>query len=164
VRLAEDFPPAPKAEELRLLYVAVTRARLRLDVTAVGYLADDEAEDTDEQPEPGLFAAAAYMAIPLDHDDLGHDHADCAECIAEAREADRAADAASCGLRLPAGVEPSERFTLHRRDRRTGQVSAVPMEDETLAVRTAHANYRSGLYSQVAVYDRSGELVVALEA
>lgn len=39
VRLAGDFPEQPKDEELRLLYVAVTRARLELDITAVPFLA-----------------------------------------------------------------------------------------------------------------------------
>lgn len=39
VRLAADFKDAPSGEELRLLYVAVTRAKLVLDITAVGYFA-----------------------------------------------------------------------------------------------------------------------------
>lgn len=41
VRLAEDFPEDPKGdfdEELRLLYVAVTRAKLELDITQVRLL------------------------------------------------------------------------------------------------------------------------------
>lgn len=37
VRLADDFPDQPEQEELRLLYVAATRAKLTLDITAVGY-------------------------------------------------------------------------------------------------------------------------------
>jgi superfamily I DNA/RNA helicase len=41
VRLAEDFPEDPKGdfdEELRLLYVSVTRAKLELDITQVRLL------------------------------------------------------------------------------------------------------------------------------
>lgn len=37
VQLGDDFPLEPKGEELRLLYVAVTRARRELDITAVGF-------------------------------------------------------------------------------------------------------------------------------
>lgn len=48
VTIAGDFPTGaederqPTAEELRLLYVAVTRARVRLDITAVALLAGHE--------------------------------------------------------------------------------------------------------------------------
>jgi UvrD/REP helicase N-terminal domain/UvrD-like helicase C-terminal domain len=39
VRIGNDFPPDPEGEELRLLYVACTRAQLRLDHGAAGYFA-----------------------------------------------------------------------------------------------------------------------------
>ncbi len=38
VQIAGDFPDDPQGEELRLLYVAVTRAKLVLDITAVAAL------------------------------------------------------------------------------------------------------------------------------
>jgi hypothetical protein len=38
VKLADDFPDEPETEELRLLYVAVTRARQTLDVSNVEWL------------------------------------------------------------------------------------------------------------------------------
>lgn len=41
VQLASDFPDQPDAEEKRLLYVAVTRARLELDITAVAFFSDE---------------------------------------------------------------------------------------------------------------------------
>lgn len=41
VQLAGDFPDEPREEELRLLYVAVTRAKVELDIIAVGYLNPD---------------------------------------------------------------------------------------------------------------------------
>ena len=43
VQLAGDFPDDPKGEELRLLYVAVTRAKLVLDISAVAALEGGEA-------------------------------------------------------------------------------------------------------------------------
>jgi len=45
VRLGEDFPEDPKGdfdEELRLLYVAVTRAKLELDIESVALLNEDK--------------------------------------------------------------------------------------------------------------------------
>lgn len=47
VRIADDFPEEPKGdfdEELRLLYVAVTRAKLELDISRVTLLQDDRAQ------------------------------------------------------------------------------------------------------------------------
>lgn len=52
VQLADDFPDGSKdvaAEELRLLYVAATRARRQLDIEAVGALADNR-----PGPAPGV--------------------------------------------------------------------------------------------------------------
>lgn len=40
VRLADDFKDDPEESELRLLYVAVTRAKLELDITAVPFFAE----------------------------------------------------------------------------------------------------------------------------
>lgn len=68
VKLADDFPAEiekASAEELRLLYVAVTRAKLALDITAVALLSEGAAvverldraieeimDRTETQPEP----------------------------------------------------------------------------------------------------------------
>lgn len=38
VRLGPDFPDEPNEQEMRLLYVAVTRAREQLDISSVGFL------------------------------------------------------------------------------------------------------------------------------
>jgi hypothetical protein len=61
VRLGNDFPTGAKAkdEELRLLYVAVTRAKLELDVTLVATLDDAVASAMDKQPvRPAVRPAA----------------------------------------------------------------------------------------------------------
>lgn len=62
VQLAGDFPepkdnqPVPSLDELRLLYVAVTRARYELDIEAVKLLIDSrEAPETDERTPVGLI-------------------------------------------------------------------------------------------------------------
>lgn len=60
VQLAGDFPEEPTGEELRLLYVAVTRARLRLDVSAVAYLSDGD--------DVGTVDAADLPVTALDED------------------------------------------------------------------------------------------------
>lgn len=57
VRLAGDFPTEPdrlSPAELRLIYVAVTRARLRLDCTSLADLWD--APPADDAPEAGTLA------------------------------------------------------------------------------------------------------------
>jgi hypothetical protein len=46
VQLGGDFPAEPKGEELRLLYVAITRARLELDITGVGLFNEAPPEAT----------------------------------------------------------------------------------------------------------------------
>lgn len=72
VALASDFPDGtapdgsprePEDEELRLVYVAITRARRELDLgVAVGKLLDDEPDDTDE---PGDVASdLAGVPVP----------------------------------------------------------------------------------------------------
>jgi hypothetical protein len=89
VRLASDFPEEPKgAEELRLLYVAVTRAKLALDIAAVALLSVEgmaeavrvnppttapapasEAPAASEAPSPGiadLFAREAELVAELE--------------------------------------------------------------------------------------------------
>jgi superfamily I DNA/RNA helicase len=50
VQLAADFPEPAKVtdEELRLLYVAATRARRELDIEAVALLSDEEGDDREE--------------------------------------------------------------------------------------------------------------------
>jgi hypothetical protein len=169
VSLAEDFPPTPKEEELRLLYVAVTRAKIRLDVSSVGWF-DEPVEEIEEIEEPEAEAE-------VDHAAPDHDHADCAVCIAEAREADRAADDETCNgnggvaaatpppVSRPAAVRVDHRaaFTIHRRERRSGATSSVPMIDGNAAVRIAKVDYASGRYAMVAVTDASGDLVIQLD-
>jgi hypothetical protein len=71
VRLAGDFTlgqnGAPEPSELRLLYVAVTRARLVLDVTLVPFLAElDAAEDTEQAVEELEEAAELTADAVLD--------------------------------------------------------------------------------------------------
>jgi hypothetical protein len=51
VKLAGDFPETPQGEELRLLYVAVTRAKLVLDISAVTFLAEGGSVEPDEPIE-----------------------------------------------------------------------------------------------------------------
>lgn len=48
VLIADDFPAEPQGEELRLLYVAVTRARLALDISAVKLLVAPVASGAEE--------------------------------------------------------------------------------------------------------------------
>jgi hypothetical protein len=82
VLIADDFPAEPQGEELRLLYVAVTRARLALDISAVEILVggascdeDDSAaasiatdapasEEGAESQDDGTPAAPAAGAVP----------------------------------------------------------------------------------------------------
>ncbi len=66
VLLADDFPEDPNEEELRLLYVAVSRARLRLDTTAVKLVtgappsvAAEDVLDAPAQPEAAPSAGDA---------------------------------------------------------------------------------------------------------
>lgn len=62
VRLAADFPVEPDRlndGELRLIYVAVTRARLRLDATAVLVIFGED--DLPEPPAPAPAAPAAEL-------------------------------------------------------------------------------------------------------
>lgn len=65
VRLAGDFPVEEEKlspGELRLIYVAVTRARLRLDITALAELLDPEYDEDDAAAEAEAEAAAAELA------------------------------------------------------------------------------------------------------
>lgn len=74
VRLTDDFPETPQGnEELRLLYVAVTRARKQLDIAAVALLNADAllAEmvvEPETAPEPASPAVdgTARVAVPRD--------------------------------------------------------------------------------------------------
>lgn len=65
VELADDFPEKIEGEELRLLYVAVTRARLRLDASAVPFLPapprlEDEAAEERHETAPRRTVAEAF--------------------------------------------------------------------------------------------------------
>lgn len=51
VKLAGDFAPEPADEELRLLYVAVTRAKHRLDCSAIDFFKPADAKEL-KAPEP----------------------------------------------------------------------------------------------------------------
>lgn len=69
VRLADDFPETPQNEELRLLYVAVTRAKLSLDITGVRYFNPVDASapatvEQEDEPESGgwVYVSAADLA------------------------------------------------------------------------------------------------------
>lgn len=60
VQLAEDFPEHPSecsTDELRLLYVAATRARRTLDISAVGALAEDQGPEESGAEVVDLMAA-----------------------------------------------------------------------------------------------------------
>lgn len=56
VQLAGDFPAEPQGEELRLLYVAVTRARRRLDISNVAYLSDGQEQGGDDAERDAALA------------------------------------------------------------------------------------------------------------
>jgi hypothetical protein len=68
VRLGPDFPAIAEGEELRLLYVAVTRARYLLDLTAVPFFGPAGPGATRSDPEapggPGAMEAPAALAAP----------------------------------------------------------------------------------------------------
>jgi UvrD-like helicase C-terminal domain/AAA domain len=64
VQLAADFPPELEGEELRLLYVAVTRARRQLDVTRVAYFMEDAEEPQDAGEAEASTQAADAPAGP----------------------------------------------------------------------------------------------------
>lgn len=70
VQLAEDFPAEPTGEELRLLYVAVTRARLRLDVSAVGCLTGEGLLPGEAADEIAAMNEQAAEQAAADEDDL----------------------------------------------------------------------------------------------
>jgi hypothetical protein len=56
VKLASDFPDDPKGEELRLLYVSVTRAKHVLDLSDVKFFNPDG-----RQPEPHAVGVRAFL-------------------------------------------------------------------------------------------------------
>jgi hypothetical protein len=58
VQIADDFPAEPKGEELRLLYVAVTRARLALDISAVEILVAGASCDEDDSAAASIATDA----------------------------------------------------------------------------------------------------------
>ena len=102
VKLGADFPDdiSGSEDELRLLYVAVTRAKLRLDHAAVPVLQrwlDNTPDDELAPPAPEPSCGQA-----------GHDFASCPACIAESREAEHAADLAHYAA-VAAAVPPAER-------------------------------------------------------
>lgn len=74
VQLADDFPAEPADEEMRLLYVACTRAKLRLDITAVKVLTEGgyyTGETIDLTPSPEVvevLQAAAENATAASED------------------------------------------------------------------------------------------------
>jgi hypothetical protein len=186
VRLAADFPPAPAAEELRLLYVAVTRAKVTLDISAVGYFELlDEIEETVE--------------AEIDHDSPDHDHAACVECNEEAREADRRADDETSGAapaapriveQIATGSGPTREqieqemiearetlaaravadwhvgpFEIHLRDAHSGEpLRPIRRQDGGLAVAHAKAAYATGRYASATVVDSRGELVIEMDS
>lgn len=160
VRLAADFPADPAEEELRLLYVAVTRARLRLDVSAIEFLLGDPAEEEAEEIDDP------------DHGDPTHDFASCPVCIAESRAAEADADAedvpgATSGL--PSASEttsdPDVPEAAHGRESGSYEVysgrGGGPIRVSNVDVAIAHArdiHERTGRHTLV--LDPRGELVV----
>lgn len=77
VQLGGDFPDQPEGEELRLLYVSITRAKMRLDHDAVPFLTNGvriTRETIDLTPSPA-FVEAIMDAV--DHDAPDHDFAAC---------------------------------------------------------------------------------------
>ncbi len=70
VQLGEDFPEDPTGEELRLLYVAVTRARRELDVSSVSMF-----RDWGQDVQVPVVAASpeesdSDLAVTLSHDEV----------------------------------------------------------------------------------------------
>lgn len=63
VQLAGDFPPEPKKEELRLLYVACTRAKRELDIEGVPFVRDGYTPS--QHPVVATTASQAALAQPV---------------------------------------------------------------------------------------------------
>jgi hypothetical protein len=162
VQLGADFPDAPEEEELRLLYVAVTRAKMRLDHSAVKILdlfrerpAADDDEAQDELDEEDRLAMAEVA-----HDDPEHDHASCPDCIREAREAEHEAEG-QCAP--PAAVSgPQEAGEGESYEVYTGRASGPVKVPALVAVDHALEVFkRTG--RKVTVLDSRGELVVEFD-
>ena len=97
VRLTGDFPETPQGnEELRLLYVAVTRARKELDIAAVALLNlgldDEDAEEAQEaaQPQADLIAQAEAPEAESGPENAPETPSGRVEILAQAREQARA--------------------------------------------------------------------------
>lgn len=73
VQLAGDFSPEPEGEELRLLYVAATRAERELDTEGVGFL-HESAPAAPEEPETAPEAPAAPVVAEKVTTGLVHVH------------------------------------------------------------------------------------------
>jgi hypothetical protein len=145
VQLADDFPAEPKDAELRLLYVAVTRARLTLDVTAAGEFFTGHTAPI----EPHHIAPRTDAVIS------GDDTAGTPDHNLAALTADEHAQAHANGK-----VTHAQWFTIL-----ADGVDVGTITEASLAVDMGRAAYATGRYTQVRVVDeQSGELVTEFQA
>lgn len=181
VQLGADFEdPEDNAGELRLIYVAVTRAKLRLDHTAAPFVARiHETIDI----TPGAAFVEAVMG-EIDHEAPGHDFASCPDCIRRAREAEHEAEGACTAACAPETAAESNR----RHDGRYAEIAAdeavqAALEPARIAARhvtgTAdpdnwtmyvgrsgepqHVSPSYALSHALNVYQRTGKRVVVLD-
>lgn len=155
VELGDDFPEEPKGEELRLLYVACTRAKLLLDISAVPALTNGTLE----------LLAGSEVPVPaaVDHDAADHDFANCPDCIREAREAELLAEAPNGhSVQEHLNGVPGEFLIL--RSARSGNLDPIRITDSRRAIEHASECWRTGRFLRVTVIDGAGELVVEYDA
>jgi hypothetical protein len=154
VRLASDFSDDPKGEELRLLYVAVTRAKMILDIESVGFLTlildgidldavgsdlsetpDTATETTDDDTDGQQTATDDGEDEILDHDE---------SVLAEMDD--------SAEPSVPAG----EWLSIYVDGEEVGLVKS------SVAIQIVNALYTGG--NRVTVLDKAGELVTERDA
>jgi hypothetical protein len=148
VKIADDFPDEPSGEELRLMYVAVTRARLALDLTAASEFFGLQA---------GVLVATDGMGTTFEVE------ADAATIeIAQRGTADHVSiDGNAASPRTPQATVAEDVagrpgvFNLH-----ADNILLGVHTDSKVAIETAWAVYRRSSFQRVVVVTEEGELVM----